>query len=170
MKNTFRTIVMLIAVFSVGGYFLNQQAMAGTVGSLATATIDPSCSLTPGAFVFGNLDTIANVAGSAEIVVTMANNALSNKNSDVSVSGDAWRSVATSTDIIMVSTNTQFDLDNVTGGPYQGISGTIQSLIVVNPGNTDDTFWIVLAVLNGAQGTGFTGDIDQAITLDFACV
>jgi len=171
MKNTFRTIVILIAVFSVGGYFLNQQAMAGTVGSLATATIDPTCSLASGAFVFGNLDTIDDAAGSQEITVTMANNAASNKDSSVLVLGDDWLDVATSTDIVMLKVNTQFDDDNIaSAGTYTGLTGTGQLLIVVAPGDTDDTFWIVLAVLNGAQGTGFTGDIDQAITLDFACV
>ena len=165
---------MLIAVFSVGGYFLNQQAMAGVVvgstGAVATATIDPTCSLASGAFGFGSLDTITDVAGSGEIAVGMANNALSNTDSSVTVSADDWLDAGTGALIVMLAANTQFDDNNTTGGPYTGLTGTPAALIQVIPGATDDTFWIVLAVLNGAQGTGFTGDIDQAITLDFACV
>ena len=171
MKNILRTIVMLTAVLSVGGFFANQQAMAGTVGTTAIATIDPSCSLAAGAFNFGNLDTITDAAGSAEITVTMANNAASNKDSAVAVLGFDWRDVITPANIIMLAVNTQFDNDNsASGGPYTGLTGAAQALITVIPGATDDTFWIVLAVLNGASGTGFTGDINQAIILDFACV
>jgi len=170
MKNTFRTIVMLIAVFSVGGYFLNQQAMAGTTAVTAIATIDPSCSLAAGAFNFGNLDTITDATGSAQITVTMANDANSNKNSAVAVLGFDWREVTTPANIIMLAINTQFDDDNTTGGPYTGLTGSAVSLITVAPGATDDTFWIVLADLNGAQGSGFTGNVNQSIILDFACV
>jgi len=171
MKNTFRTIVMMIAVFSVGGYFLNQQAMAGTVGTTAIATIDPSCSLAAGAFNFGNLDTITDATGSAEITVTMANDANSNTNSVVAVLGFDWRDVAIPADIIMLAINTQFDNDNsASNGPHTGLTGSAQALITVAPGDTDNTFWIVLADLNGVDGPGFTGNVNQSIILDFACV
>jgi len=175
MEKTYSTIVMLIAVFSVGGYFLNQQAMAGvTVGSTeatATATIDPTCSLASGAFNFGTLDTITDAAGSAEITVTMANSAASNQASSVAVLGAGWLDAGTSALNIMNVGNTQFDDDNIaSAGTYTPLTGTAQALIIVQPNTSPDTFWIVLAVLNGAQGTGFTENIEQVITLDFACV
>lgn len=173
MKNTFRTITMLIAVLSVGGFFTTQTAMGGggSQGVTAIATIDPSCSLAPGVFNFGTLDTNAHAAGSPEITVTMANSASSNQDSSVAVFGANWLSVATPADNIMLVGNTEFDQNNAaSGGPYNTLTVNPEALIQVAPGDTDNTFWRVLAVLNGNEGTGFTGDIDQAITLDFACV
>ncbi len=168
--NSIKTLVMLTAVLSMGGFFANQQAMAQQEVITAQANIAAQCQLVVGALNFGAVDPILHFAGSPEKTVNL-NNANSNRQSSVTVLGADWIKVGGTSpaDDPMSVGNTQFDDDNTaSAGPYTALTTVAHVLATVPINNNLDTFWTLLVVLDKVPS--FSGNAEQTLTFDFACV